>query len=98
MKVFFHQNYEDLPEVEEDLRVPSVREDLKKTRSALEVAYAGFDNAVDVDMVDSYIYQINALQKRYTYLLSVASSQTASTEDTSYAKSSVRTRIGHVFS
>jgi hypothetical protein len=98
MKVYFHQNYEDLPEVEEDLSVPSVREDLKKTRSALEVAYAGFDNAVDVDMVDSYIYQINALQKRYTYLLSVAGSQTEVAKETSYAKSPVRTRIGHVFS
>jgi hypothetical protein len=98
MKIFFHQDYDRLPEVEEDLCVPSVKEDLKKTRSALEIAYAGFDNAVDTDMIDSYIYQINALQKRYTYLLSLASTQSEAVQEDSYAKTPVRSRIGHVFS
>jgi hypothetical protein len=98
MKILFHQNYEDLPEIDEELRVPTVKEDLKKTRLALEVAYAGFDHALDVDMVDSYIYQINALQKRYAYLLSQAAAEAEGAKDASDAKSPVRTRIGHVFS
>jgi hypothetical protein len=98
MKIFFHQNYEDLPEIEEELRVPTVKEDLKKTRLALEVAYAGFDQAVDIDMVDSYIYQINALQKRYAYLLSQAATEAGGATEASNAKSPVRARVGHVFS
>jgi hypothetical protein len=98
MKVFFHQNYENPPEIEEDLTLPSLKDDMKKTRSALEVAYPGFDHAVDVDMVDSYIFQINALQKRYAYLLSQVSSLPETAEDKSYAKSPVRARVGHVFS
>ena len=34
----------------------------------LEIAYAGFDNAIEEDLIDSYIFEINALQKRYNHL------------------------------
>ena len=44
-------------------------EDLKKTRYALEVAYSGFDNVTDPDLIDCYIYQVNAILKRYKFLL-----------------------------
>ncbi|MBQ8815973.1 MAG: DUF2508 family protein, partial [Lachnospiraceae bacterium] len=42
---------------------------LKKTRYALEVAYSGFDNVTDPDLIDCYIYQVNAILKRYKFLL-----------------------------
>ena len=35
----------------------------RKTRQALEIAYAGFDNALESDLIDSYIYEINAFKK-----------------------------------
>lgn len=44
-------------------------EDLKKTRYALEVAYSGFDNVTDPDLIDCYIYQVNSILKRYKFLL-----------------------------
>lgn len=43
--------------------------DLKRTKTALDDAYTNFENAVDPDLVDSYIYEVNAVQKRYLFLL-----------------------------
>ena len=43
-------------------------EDLKKTRTELEIAYSGFDNVTDPDLIDCYIYKVNAVLKRYKFL------------------------------
>lgn len=43
--------------------------DLKLTKTALDDAYSNFEQAVDPDLVDSYIYEVNAVQKRYHFLL-----------------------------
>lgn len=43
--------------------------DLKLTKTALDDAYTNFENVVDPDLVDSYIYEVNAVQKRYLFLL-----------------------------
>lgn len=43
--------------------------DLKHTKTELDDAYTNFENAVDPDLVDSYIYEVNAVQKRYHFLL-----------------------------
>lgn len=70
MKMLFQQTpvtlsgSEEMSETKEDLL-----EDLKKTRYALEVAYSGFDNVTDPDLIDCYIYQVNAILKRYKFLL-----------------------------
>lgn len=49
------------------------REQLKQvmTRTRVEInqAYAGFNCQSDPDLVDSYVYEINALQSRYSYLM-----------------------------
>lgn len=42
---------------------------LSDTVAALNLAYAGFDEATDQDLIDSYIYEINALTLRYEFLL-----------------------------
>lgn len=42
---------------------------LKKTRYDLEIAYEGFNYAVDPELIDCYIYEVAALCKRYNYLL-----------------------------
>ena len=70
MKIIFQQpqvtisDSTDFSETKEDLL-----EDLKKTRYALEVAYSGFDNVTDPDLIDCYVYQVNAILKRYKFLL-----------------------------
>lgn len=44
-------------------------DDLKRTKSDLELAYSNFENVVDPDLIDSCIYQVNAVQMRYKFLL-----------------------------
>ena len=43
--------------------------DLKMTKTALDDAYSNFEQVVDPDLVDCYIYEVNAVQKRYHFLL-----------------------------
>ncbi len=47
---------------------PLIKE-LDKTKLALEVAYSNFENVVDHDLIDSCIYEVNAIQQRYRFLL-----------------------------
>ena len=44
-------------------------DDLKRTKSDLELAYSNFQNVLDPDLIDSCIYQVNAVQMRYKFLL-----------------------------
>lgn len=66
MKLQFSQSsYEDTERI-------SLLDDIAKTKFALEVAYSGFDYVTDPDLIDSYIYQVNSILKRYRYLLGEA--------------------------
>lgn len=99
MKFFFSQNFrEDLP-IEEDFITPNLDEDIQKTRCALETAYSGFDNAVEPNLIDSYIFEINALSKRYDYLvglLALEKANTAKMPESSSQKSPIRALVSHV--
>lgn len=95
MKIFYSQKYETPQILEEDFTPPSLKDDMEKTRIALEIAYAGFDNAVEEDMIDCYIYEINALLKRYKHL-----SELAAREQTCIprqAASPIKALVSHVF-
>ena len=98
MKIFFKKIYETPEAIEDDFAVPSLREDIEKTRQALDIAYAGFDNAVNPDMIDCYIYEINALLKRYKHLSELYATQNSLAEAPSYEHSPVSALAGHVFS
>lgn len=43
-------------------------QDMEKTKQAMEAAYSNFDNVTDPDLIDCYIYEVNAVLKRYKYL------------------------------
>ena len=43
--------------------------DLYKTRSELANAYSNLEYMTDPDLIDCYIFQLNAAMKRYRYLL-----------------------------
>lgn len=43
--------------------------EIAKTKLALETAYSNFENVVDPDLIDCSIYEVNAIQQRYKYLL-----------------------------
>lgn len=44
-------------------------EGLSRTRTLIAQAYSGFNSARDPDLIESYVFEINALQARYSYLL-----------------------------
>ena len=44
-------------------------EGLSQTRVLIAQAYQGFNDACDPDLIESYVFEINALQSRYTSLL-----------------------------
>lgn len=52
-----------------DSRRQQLLEDLARTKSALDCAYSNFENVVDPDLVDSSIYELQAVQMRYRFLL-----------------------------
>ena len=92
MKIFFSQVNTNSEMIEEDLAPLDLKESIRKTRQALDIAYAGFDNAIE-----SYIYEINALQKRYQHLTELAASQPVRQEKTLYQHSPIRALVSHVF-
>ena len=44
-------------------------QEIESLQQALETANSNFENVCDPDLIDSYIYEINALSVRYKYLL-----------------------------
>lgn len=66
--------------MEVDLSTSDLKRDIEKTRKALDAAYSGFNNATDFDMIDSYIYEINALQRRYNHLTNLAQKDQAAAQ------------------
>lgn len=42
---------------------------MARTRVEINQAYAGFNAQSDPDLVESYVYEINSLQSRYSYLV-----------------------------
>lgn len=55
-------------ELEQEL----LKAQLSETKSAMEAAYSNFENVLDPDLIDCYIYELNAAQKRYKFLLEQA--------------------------
>ena len=98
MKVYYSQKYDITYDTQEEFIPVSLRESIEKTRTALDNAYAGFDYALEADLIDSYIYEINALQKRYMHLMELAETEKEPQKDTSGKHSSIRSLVSHVFS
>ncbi len=74
MKMFFHQSpclLADSDTIVESNKM-TIRDELAQAKCALENAYLGFDNVTDPDLIDCYIYELNAVMKRYKYLLDQA--------------------------
>ena len=52
-----------------DPRRKQLLEDIRKTKYALDCAYSNFENVVDPDLFDCSIYELQAVQMRYRFLL-----------------------------
>ena len=55
-----------------DKQYLDIIQDIARTKSALDCAYANFENVVNPDLIDCYIYEVNSVQKRYKFLLELA--------------------------
>lgn len=66
MKTYFSRNSNEDPD-----RI-SLMNDIELTKKALQVAYDGFDNATDPDLIDCYIFEVNSVLKRYKFLMEEA--------------------------
>ena len=55
--------------VASDPRLQELFTELGETRFALSQAYVRFDNTTEPELVDACIFELNALQSRYNYLL-----------------------------
>ena len=97
MKTYFSQKIQTERLTEEDYSPVTLRDSIEKTRRALDMAYAGFDNALDETLIDSYIYEINSLQKRYKHLLNVAAREMQCADESLNVHSPARALVGHVF-
>ena len=64
--IFFFRRREAYRSGEE---LSALKEGLVKTRTQINQAYLGFNATKDPDLIESYVFEINALQARYTYLL-----------------------------
>ena len=97
MKIYFSQKTDNVYPVEEDFTTLNLKESIEKTRQALDVAYAGFDNALEFDLIDSYIYEINSLQLRYKHLTDLAAATATAEPEKSNVHSAIRALVSHVF-
>ena len=97
MKMYFSQPSAFACPPEEDFSPVSLKDCIEKTRRALDAAYAGFDNATDFDLIDSYIYEINSLQVRYRHLTELAAAEPCSASEPLSIHSPIRALVSHVF-
>ena len=51
------------------LQEEELLQEIQKTKIALETAYSNFENSLDPDMIDAYIYEVNAAHKKYSFLI-----------------------------
>ena len=42
---------------------------LAETRTSIQQSYSAFNSTKDEDLIESYVFEINALHARYNYLL-----------------------------
>lgn len=71
----FSQNRKDAnmklsrQKIKTDPRKQQLLDDLAKTKCALDCAYSNFENVIDPDLIDCSIYELQAVQMRYRFLL-----------------------------
>ncbi len=70
MKFYFSQaSHVNQTISDEEVKRSALLYDLEKTKQALEIAYMGFDNVTEPELIDCYIYELNSVLKRYNFIL-----------------------------
>lgn len=63
-----HRFFKQAPQP--DTNYLNLLDNITETKNNLDLAYQNFENATDPTLIDSYIYEVNAIQMRYKFLLS----------------------------
>ena len=71
MKLFGKKQKENIicKKKETKIQDPFLLKEIEKVKIEMDTAYANFQNVMDPDLIDCYIYESNAAQKRYQFLL-----------------------------
>lgn len=71
MKLFGKKQKENIicQKKETKIQDPFLLKEIEKVKIEMDTAYANFQNVMDPDLIDCYIYESNAAQKRYHFLL-----------------------------
>ena len=64
-----HLFHKTLPK---DMENKELLEEIERVKMQMENAHYNFQNAMDPDLIDCYIYESNAAWKRYRFLLKEA--------------------------
>jgi len=97
MKFFFQEKKQPMIKEIPKTRRELLLEDLEKTKCELDTAYRGFDYVTDPDLIDCYIYDINAVLKRYKFLLEQVELLNGETDTEAYP-SDTKSTAGALFS
>ena len=88
MKMYFSQSSRvNRTLSEKEIARNALLSDLEKTKKALEIAYAGFDNVTEPDLIDCYIYEMNSVLKRYKFLMEQAAALIPLPEENTHSAS-----------
>ena len=68
-------------EQQTDENYQTLLDNLTQTMNSLHLAYQNFENATDPELIDSYIYEVNAIQMRYKFLLEKAKQSNISAKE-----------------
>lgn len=49
-----------------------LQEEIERVKTQMDIAYSNFQNVVDPDLIDCYIFEGNAAWKKYRFLLKQA--------------------------
>lgn len=77
MKLFQKKQHEKIiyrEKPDQTLKDPVLLKEIEQVKLDMENAYTNFQNAVDPDLIDYYIFKSNAELKRYHFLLKQAKS------------------------
>lgn len=68
MRANYSYRYDDINYIAKDEQ-DEIIISIEKVKKALECAYSNFEFVTEPELVDSYIYEVKAMQLKYEYLL-----------------------------
>lgn len=65
---------------EEEIEIEMLKKELRMIQEAMDQIYSNLSYVVDPDLIDCYIFELNAKQKKYKFILKQVKDKCASAE------------------